>query len=313
MGKKVSVTSITPTLFYKIDGKLCRTLDRLDWHLKSLKLQRHVDMKILVVDQSKDEDIILELKKICSRHGAEYHNIKTNLIFNKSLMINYGLHLTKSEFVAILDLDLVFQHHVFWRCYLNYKEKGNFSNTKVLYLKDKKFLNLINLNADKAFRLRPKIHGNLARPHSNGKGIQGGIQFFETVFLRDRLFGCNTNINLLGGYDNDLVVRSKKLGVPVSDFYPIKDKIFCLHIPHVKYKNIYNIIPNDNNEVMKEVRRINSKAAYKSFPKSFIYQQEKIIGFRIIDNVSYYGNEHGTLFEIKSLKCLQMARGYFGT
>jgi hypothetical protein len=282
------VTSITPTFFYYQDGEISRSLNRLNFHLHSISNQANVTIRKIVVDQSEDIDIIAALRNICKKHNAEYYNIKTSLVFNKALLVNYGLHLTESEHVAIMDLDLVFQKDVFKMCLDKSKENNSLCNTRVYYLDELDDYHRLDLNS--YFFDMTDIPGRLRAPQEKGLGIQGGIQMVKTSIIRDELLGLNTNINLLGGYDNDPVCRMQKAGYKTEEFS--EKGIRTVHIPHVKYQNLRNLF---SLKELKIIKIINANIAYHKSPKSFIYKEEDVFGVRYIDGKLYYGKEKGDL------------------
>ena len=176
-------------------------------------------------------------------------------------------------------------------------------------MENMRYTKYISLEKDKYFNLNKKL-GRHAKPNNTSpKGMKGGIQFLKTSWARDLLLGLNTKINMIGGYDNDVVCRLMKKKIVISDFYDTKDKIFCIHLPHVKYRNLGDLLDEG---VIAELKQINGKLAYRKEPSEFIWQEERVVGPRIIDGGTYFGNLYGNLFKISNRKDLKEIKGFFG-
>ena len=284
----INVTTITPIkIFVDEKGNLSRSLDRLEIQFESLKKQLYVNLDIIVSDMSTDPIAIKQLKAICSKHGVRYINTKTNLIFNKGLLLNVGIKnaSNKSNFICFLDLDLFYRRDVIKRCYDRFAEtKKRVIIGNTFYLDRKPELKEINFANFKKFNSCSK-HKSCAPGYA-----EGGLQFYEKSFLY-RLNGCDERFNIWGGPDNEILIRARRLGYETKAFYG-SSKIFMLHIPHPIHH-----IPNLNKEISERTRTIN-RVFYKHLRKGRLADvsdswgdEKNIFGPRLFGKDIYYGNE----------------------
>ena len=285
--KTNSVTSITPTLFFKLkNGNLSRDLDRLSAHLRSIKSQKGVTVEAIVVDQTKDLVTAKNIARICRKNGAIYRHVKTSLIFNKPLMINIGAEIASSEHIAILELDMVFRSDVFKMCLDKVNLGASMVNTTVFYSDVVGPFLDPNFDFSSSFNKYSK-NGRINPPGENHQGTQGGIQFCRREFFINELKGVNTDINLFGGPDNDTVRRADSHFAGVVNVCEEDSEILAYHIPHEKIRD-FGLV---DKEIVREVRRFNQYCAYKMNPKKFISDEKEVLGLRIEDGKIFYGNK----------------------
>jgi glycosyltransferase involved in cell wall biosynthesis len=87
-----------------------RSPDRIKLSFESLRLQTQKNFKVILVDYGSKSSIQDDLYKLCDIYSfVEYHPLEVSqLLWNKSKALNYGILQSSTPFIFIADVDLIF-------------------------------------------------------------------------------------------------------------------------------------------------------------------------------------------------------------
>lgn len=279
-----SITTVTTIKIFRLDnGKLSRSYDRIEQHLKSIRLQKG-DLEILPIisDMSEDEEVVRSIKKICKKYDAYYINTKSNLIFNKSFGLNIGILNSKNtKYLATIDADIILREDTLLKC-VESKNNKNVVLCRTFMLNDYEY----NGEFDKESFSNLKGLGSFLN-----KGGNGGIQFFERSWLF-KVRGYDERYNLRGGMDNEIIKRCLLDGLS-EKWINDDDQIYLAHINHDRFnfKNIsQSYVKNYREHNVKIYNKLRSIRVSKYKPLDAIIvnkkswgKEEEVVGPRFIN------------------------------
>src|SRR5680860_496513 len=87
-----------------------RDLKRIKASFDSLKCQTDVIFRVVFVDYGSKEPSVDNLKQLCNSYEfvTPYFLPVSQLLWNKSIALNYGILQTQSPYIFIADVDLIF-------------------------------------------------------------------------------------------------------------------------------------------------------------------------------------------------------------
>lgn len=180
-----------------------RELARVKASLESLALQTNTDFEVCLVDYGSDHVLASQLKELVLNYPfAQYFYISTsNMLWNKSKALNYGIKKVKSNYIFIADIDIIFsqvavdfliknaQPHIVNLFTLNYLSK---KESRKLYHR-----NSIN-------ELKVKHSGTV-----NGLVLASKMAFYK-------VHGFDEFFHFYGSEDVDLYERFKNAGFEIT-------------------------------------------------------------------------------------------------
>ena len=87
-----------------------RDLNRIKVSFESLKNQTTTNFRVVFVDYGSIDPLVNDLKKLCDNYDfvSPYFLPVSQLLWNKSKALNYGISQTHSPYIFIADVDLIF-------------------------------------------------------------------------------------------------------------------------------------------------------------------------------------------------------------
>ena len=87
-----------------------RDLKRIKASFDSLKTQTEANFRVIFVDYGSEEPSVDNLKQLCNSYKfvTTYFLPVSQLLWNKSKALNYGISKTQSPYIFIADVDLIF-------------------------------------------------------------------------------------------------------------------------------------------------------------------------------------------------------------
>ena len=227
---KKTIVTITPIKIFRMpDGKITRSVNRIDLQLASLRAQKgDFEIRPIVSDMSEDPHVIDALQKICEKHSATYINTKSSLIFNKALCLNVAIKSVPKnvQYIATLDADIIYREDVFQKC-LDLVDNGkNFVLSQTFMYKNEMMAPDFSEESFSAV----KDDGEFLHIVGNG-----GLQFFPREWLQ-KVRGYDERFNLWGGPDNEMAERAAKAGLKPKWVSRNDKDIYLIHLAHARYQ-----------------------------------------------------------------------------
>jgi len=200
-----------------------RELERVKRSLDSLIAQNNQEFKVVFIDYGSSASVASEIKKLISNYSfVTYHyTYCSSQLWSRSKAINIGLHLVKTDFVFIADIDMIFSPD-FVQTMENIKSPKQSVFFKVGFLSEKE------TQIHKQFQDYEIVH-------ESSPGAQGLSLFPTEALLKIR--GFDEFFHLWGSEDEDVHARLKMMDLDVRFF---DEKILMLHQWHITYRNSLN-------------------------------------------------------------------------
>lgn len=176
-----------------------RSYDRIKISLDSLERQTEKNFKVVFVDYGSNSVLQSELKELCSHYQfIDFYPLNVSqLLWNKSKALNFGILQCKTSFIFIADVDLVFH-------YDSIKKLNKIASTESFYL-----FNLAYLSENESKKLKREFEFEDLKP-SNVGDVNGMILAPKTAFMR--VDGFDEFFHFYGGEDVDLFARIGNAG-----------------------------------------------------------------------------------------------------
>ena len=229
-----------------------RDIDRIKTSFDSLRNQTENNFKVIFVDYGSELTLVNGLKQLCKSYEfvTPFFLSVSQLLWNKSKALNYGVLQTQTPYIFIADVDLVF-HPDATRLFKNRPLEKEFFNFKLGYLnqsESKKLL--VNYNFED---LMPNKFGKV-----NGM-ILAQTQAFVEVNGLDEFF------HFYGSEDEDLFSRMENAGYKKQT----NEMSFFYHNWHQSFAGSENEIITLNPRV-KDIMRINQRHFLRNREKGII-------------------------------------------
>jgi len=176
-----------------------KDLKRIKASFDSLKCQTDVIFRVVFVDYGSEESSVDNLKQLCNSYEfvRPYYLPVSQLLWNKSKALNYGILQTQSPYIFIADVDLIF-----------HPETVTLFNK--LAVKDKYFLfNLGYLDRAESGKLTKSYKFEDLSPSRFGE-VNGMILAPTKAFLG--VNGLDEFFHFYGSEDEDLFARIENAG-----------------------------------------------------------------------------------------------------
>ncbi|WP_245984213.1 glycosyltransferase family 2 protein [Gillisia mitskevichiae] len=176
-----------------------RDLKRVKASFDSIKNQTEAKFRVVFVDYGSEEPLVDNLKQLCNSYEfvTPYFLPVSLLLWNKSKALNYGILQTKTPYIFIADVDLVF-----------HPETITLLNN--LAVEDKFFLfSLGYLDRAESRKLTQSYNFEDLRPSRFGD-VNGMILASKEAFLE--VNGFDEFFHFYGSEDEDLFARMEKVG-----------------------------------------------------------------------------------------------------
>ncbi len=176
-----------------------RDLKRINASLDSLKNQTDINFRVVFVDYGSEETLVNGLKQLCNTYEfvTPYFLPVSQLLWNKSKALNYGISQTQSPYIFIADVDLIF-----------HPESTQLFNK--LAVEDKFFLfRLGYLNRAESQKLSKSYNFEDLNPARIGE-VNGMILAPKEVF--NKVNGLDEFFHFYGAEDEDLFARMENAG-----------------------------------------------------------------------------------------------------
>lgn len=200
-----------------------RELERVKRSLDSLVEQKNQDFEVIFVDYGSSQTIASEVATLISDYPfvTYQYSYSCQQPWSRSKAINIGLHLVKTDFVFIADIDMIFSPD-FVQVLENIKSTKQSVFFKVGFLSEKES------QTNKKFE-------DYSIAFTSSVGAQG-LSLFPTEALLS-IRGFDEFFHLWGGEDEDVHARLKMIGLDIVFF---DEKILMLHQWHPTYRNSLN-------------------------------------------------------------------------
>ena len=229
-----------------------RDLNRIKVTLDSLRSQNFKNFEVLFVDYGSDPDLVEQLSSLLKKYQfVRFYSLKVSqLLWNKSKALNYGIKKANSPYIFIADVDLIFKP----------------DTTELLKeLADPKKFFLFNLGyLDRAESRKLTQSYNLGdlRPSRFGD-VNGMILASKEAFLE--VNGLDEFFHFYGSEDEDLFARMEKVGFKRE----ANNKAFFYHNWHQSFAGSEDEIITGNPRV-KNIMRINQRHFLRNREKGII-------------------------------------------
>ncbi len=202
---------------------------RIENALKSIRRQDYPKnmIKIILVDYASNPEDIKGLKKLCEKYTCEYIRVNDAVHWNRSHCLNVGIRRTKTKYVLVSDVDVIFEK--------------NYASVAITELKENPYQTLysdaldlmensidIHTDVTKDYdKLKSKSIKRADLTKTNfpfGIGINATLTFFYSV-----INGYDENYIVWGNEDSDIIKRFELIGLDIKN---ISDKTSFLHQWH---------------------------------------------------------------------------------
>lgn len=176
-----------------------RDLKRINASFDSLKNQTEANFRVVFVDYGSEEPLVDNLKQLCNSYEfvTPYFLPVSQLLWNKSKAVNYGILQTQSPYIFIADVDLIF-----------YPEATQLFNK--LAVEDKFILfSLGYLDMAESEKLTRSYNFEDLKPARIGE-VNGMILAPTKAFLE--VNGLDEFFHFYGSEDEDLFARMENAG-----------------------------------------------------------------------------------------------------
>lgn len=223
-----------------------RDTERIRLSFESLQRQSSKNFEVIFVDYGNDEKLTQELKPLM----AEFDFVSpcflpvSQLLWNKSKALNYGILQSNAPYVFIADVDLVFHPKAIERLH-ELKNSGSFFLFKLGYLDKETSSGLGEL--EKFDELRPSRLG----------GVNGMVLAPRQAFLR--VNGFDEFFHFYGGEDVDLFSRFETAGYKEEK----TEELYFFHNWHRSFQGSEDEIVTRNPRI-KNIMRINQEHYFRN-------------------------------------------------
>jgi predicted glycosyltransferase involved in capsule biosynthesis len=226
------ISTVTPIkIFRDKKGNLSRSIDRIERQLQSLRAQKTAhEIRPVISDMTEERDIQNRIKEMAKQFEANYIHTPSNLLWNKSFCLNVGIKRVDpaSDFIATLDVDIIFREDVFEKCVELARKDEQEKPVVICRSFGHEKEDIKPVFTPEAFNAA-KNYGEFLMVSANG-----GIQFFDREWLY-KVRGYDERYNLWGGIDNEIIKRARKDEKKVSWLSSDDDEVFLIHLNHAKW------------------------------------------------------------------------------
>jgi len=218
-----------------------RDIKRIKASFDSLKNQTEANFRVIFVDYGSEGHLVNGLKQLCNNYEfvTPYFLQVSQLLWNKSKALNYGISSTQSPYIFIADVDLIF-----------HPETVTLFNK--LAVEDKFFLfNLGYLDRTESGKLTNSYNFENLSPTRFGE-VNGMILAPTKAFLE--VNGLDEFFHFYGSEDEDLFTRIENAGYKRE---ANNEACFC-HNWHQSFAGSENEIITGNPRI-KNIMRINQR------------------------------------------------------
>lgn len=218
-----------------------RELPRIKATFDSLKFQSNNNFRVVFVDYGSDEFLVNDLKKLCKTYEfvTAFFLPVSQLLWNKSKALNYGILETQTPYIFIADVDLIFHPEVI-KVFMDLVAENKF------YL-----FNLGYLDKTESLKLTKNYNFEDLEPARIGK-VNGMILAPKNAFFK--VNGFDEFFHFYGSEDEDLFTRMENAGIKRKTN---KDAYFY-HNWHQSFAGTEDKIIT-NNPRLKNIMRINQR------------------------------------------------------
>ncbi len=176
-----------------------RDIDRIKISFDSLKNQPEINFRVVFVDYGSEEPLVKSLGQLCSTYGfvTPYFLQVSQLLWNKSKALNYGILQTQNPYIFIADVDLIF-HPEATQLFKNIAVEEKFFLFKLGYL-----------NKSESQKLIKKYNFEDLKPTKFGD-VNGMILAPRKAFME--VNGLDEFFHFYGSEDEDLFARMENDG-----------------------------------------------------------------------------------------------------
>ncbi|PKP25187.1 MAG: glycosyl transferase family 2 [Bacteroidetes bacterium HGW-Bacteroidetes-2] len=245
-----------------------REAQRVQLSLQSLQQQTTQNFEVVFVDYGSEPDFAKAVQDVVESFAfaTYYYVAHPGLLWNKSKALNYGIRQTKTPFILIADVDLLFAPNAV-AVFKVLTHKKTFSLFQVGYLP--KSISLKEIEATPFERLTPKHTGDTF-----------GIGLFSKDAL-EKVLGLDEFFHFYGSEDEDLNARLLQAGFGLFR----EPQTLFLHIWHSRYPQKEDLQLTKQPRLL-NAQRINQeyflrqKALQHIFP---LQQQKSGVGYTLKD------------------------------
>lgn len=229
-----------------------RDLMRIKFSFESLKIQRNANFRVIFVDYGSEEPLVDNLKQLCNSYEfvTSYFLPVSQLLWNKSRALNYGILQTQSLYIFIADVDLIF-HPEASQLFNKLADDDKYFLFRLGYLdktesvKLTKSCNFLDLNPVR-FGV---VNGMILAPKKAFINVNGLDEFFH----------------FYGSEDEDLFARMENAGY-LKDFI---NEAYFYHNWHQSFAGSEDKIITGNPRI-KNIMRINQRHFLRNREKALI-------------------------------------------
>jgi glycosyltransferase involved in cell wall biosynthesis len=216
-----------------------KDLSRIKASLVSLDRQTNKDFKVIFVDYGSDKEKVPLLENLLLEfYFVEFVPLAVpQLLWNKSKALNYGIKHSKSQFVFIADVDLLF-HPSSTQLFAKLASSNEYHLFKMAYLDEME-----------SFKLASSFDFEKVKVRNYGY-VNGMVLASKKAF--ERVNGYDEFFHFYGAEDEDLYARMKNLGLKAND----SPYSYFYHNWHPTYPSSENENLSKNPRVQ-NIRRIN--------------------------------------------------------
>lgn len=218
-----------------------RGKQRIKISFESLVKQKLQNFEVIFVDYGSEDRLVKELEKLAGEFPFVrfYHLPLTQVLWNKSKTLNYGITKASGDYVFIADIDLVF-HPETTSLFQSIKSPETFKLFTLGYLDEKESRNLYQENNFED--LKPSrfgdVNGMILTPKESLMKVNGLDEFFH----------------FYGSEDEDLFARLENAGYRREQR---EEEYFC-HIWHQSFSGSEDTLLTGNPRI-KNIMRINQR------------------------------------------------------
>ncbi len=261
-----------------------RGKDRIRITFESLQRQQLQNFEVIFVDYGSEDVLVLKLQDLAAKFDfVKVHSLKTSqLLWNKSKALNYGIKKANGEYVFIADTDLVF-HPKTTEFLQNILAPEKFLLFKLGYLA-----------RDESQKLKTEYNFDDLKPARFGK-VNGMILTSRESLLK--VSGLDEFFHFYGAEDEDLFIRLEHAGYRRE----ANAKSYFYHNWHKSFSGSEDELLTGNPRV-KNIMRINQRHFYRNRERNIIKPlQQKGMGEIISPNQIELLNHPAKTFKITNI------------
>lgn len=261
-----------------------RSPERIAGSFNSLKKQSANNFEVVFVDFGSDPELVKEYRKVAASFDfVRFHNLDVSqLLWNKSKALNFGILKATSPYIFIADVDLIF-HPESLSLFNKLAAPGKFYLFKLGYLNEKESL---KLSSEYEFEDLKSIRSG---------AVNGMVLAEKKAFLK--VGGLDEFFHFYGAEDEDLFARFENAGYSKEEI----DSEYFYHNWHKSFSGSEDILITKNPRV-KNIMRINQRHFQRNRERGVIkpYQQNNM-GVTVSPEESSILNKPSQVFEIKNI------------